>query len=71
MNEFLEIFTEKTNYLNKRDIIRLRDMIENNFKMTFPKSHSLSYSLIGYWGAYYKTHFNLVFEKVFSQEIKY
>lgn len=71
LSEFLGIFTEKINYLSKKDIIKLRDMIENNFKMAFQKSHSISYSRIGYWGAFYKTHFNSVFEKIFSQEINY
>lgn len=71
LSEFFEIFTEKINYLGEKDIIKLRNMIENNHKMTFQKSHSLSYSLIGYWGAFYKTYFNSVFEEIFSQEINY
>lgn len=29
---------------------------------TFQKSHAISYSLVGYWGAYYKTHFIKQFE---------
>lgn len=31
--------------------------------------HSLSYSILGYWGCYYKTHFRKEFEKVFSAEL--
>lgn len=71
LREFDEVFTKKIQYLPQKDIVKLKEMIENNLKMAYIKSHSLSYSLIGYWGAYYKTFFNSEFEKIFNQEANY
>jgi DNA polymerase III subunit alpha len=71
LSQFLDVFNEKIHYLSKKDIIKLNHMIKSNLMMIFPKSHSLSYSLIAYWGGFYKTHFNSIFEEIFSLEINY
>lgn len=70
-NEFNDIFSGRISYLSQDDSVKLKNMIECNFRMTFIKSHSLCYSMIGYWGAFYKTHFNKEFEEIFKQEINY
>jgi len=36
---------------------------------TFSKPHSLSCSILGYWGCFYKTHFRKEFEMAFSKEL--
>lgn len=70
-NQFIDNFSDRISYLGQDDGDKLKSMIECNFRMTFIKSHSLSYSIIGYWGAFYKTHFNNEFEEIFNQEINY
>ena len=49
--------------LNNIEIQLLTQMMIQEGPKTFQKSHSLSYSMVGYWGAYYKTHFRSVFDK--------
>ena len=61
----------KYSSLNEIDIISLINLITDMLRLTFPKSHSLSYSIVGYWGAFYKTHFRTQFEKVFNNDIKF
>ena len=53
--------------LNEADICILTDMIVKMLLLTFQRTHALSYSIIGYWGAYYKTHFRTHFDKVFNE----
>ena len=48
------------------EIEQLNQMIVSNLAYAFPKSHSLSYSIIAYWSAYYKTHFPRKFESVYG-----
>ncbi len=48
--------------LTSSEIELLATMMLKDGSRTFMKSHSLSYSMIGYWGAYYKTHFGKEFE---------
>jgi DNA polymerase III alpha subunit len=55
--------------LNEVEIASLTNLVSGMLRLTFQKSHSLSYSIIGYWGAYYKTHFRNEFEMVFSKDI--
>lgn len=50
------------------EIEQLAQMIVSNLAYAFPKSHSLSYSIIAYWSAYYKTHFAKEFESIFNQK---
>lgn len=69
VDEFKKKFSEgcKLNSsLNSNDLNRLLKTILQFLPFAFNKSHSLCYSIIGYWGAYYKTHFRLEFEKVFN-----
>lgn len=67
MNEFIDEFLKQIEHLSQSDIDKLIVMIKSNFKMTFQKAHSLSYSIIGYWGAFYKTYFNNEFEKYLTK----
>lgn len=55
--------------LNEVDIASLTHMITEMSRLTFQKSHSLSYSIVGYWGAFYKVHFRTHFDKAFSNDI--
>jgi len=48
--------------LTSSEIELLATMMLKDGAQTFMKSHSLSYSMIGYWGAYYKTHFRELFD---------
>lgn len=57
--------------LNDDDISSLIDLITKMLRFTFQKTHSLSYSIIGYWGAYYKTHFRTHFDRIFNKDLKF
>ena len=66
---FMDYFYDKVKekrILSDNDIGKLNLMIFNYIKSIFPKSHSLCYSIIGYWGAYYKANFRKEFEEVFK-----
>lgn len=52
--------------LNGKEIERLTDMTLKSVLYSFCKSHSISYTTIGYWGAYYKTHFKILFDECFD-----
>lgn len=67
--EFRTVFTNGCathSSLDKIEIDFLTNMVVVMLRFTFQKSHSLSYSLIGYWGAYYKSHFRKQFNKIFN-----
>jgi len=53
------------------EIAILADLVTRMQPRTFQKAHSLSYSMVSYWGAYYKAHFRSVFDKVFSEEVNF
>ena len=55
--------------LNEDEIATLSNLVKERAGSTFPKSHSLCYAIIGYWGAYYKTHFRSQFDKAFCKEL--
>lgn len=57
--------------LNEVEIEALTKLITGMSRLTFQKAHSLSYSIIGYWGAYYKVHFRNHFDKAFSNDINF
>lgn len=48
--------------LNSGDLQLLTNMMEEMLPLLFMKSHVLSYAMIGYWFAYYKVHFNIIFK---------
>ena len=54
--------------LNEFEIESLTWLVSEMLNLLFQKSHSISYTQIGYWGAYYKTHFRAHFEKAFNPE---
>ncbi len=51
------------------DVLLITNMIEKMLPYIFLKSHSFSYAIIGYWGAYYKTYFREQFDEVFKNKI--
>ena len=60
VNEFyLEFFDgcNKCSTLTDSEITELMELIKNNIKFLFLKSHALSYSTVSYWGAFYKVNF--------------
>lgn len=62
--ELNQIFAQsKPNSIN--ELLNIKLMLHP----TFSKPHSLSCSILGYWGCYYKTHFREEFEMVFSKEL--
>ncbi len=72
--QFTEFFLKKcseNSTLNDNDVKELLRLIQENGQHCFLKAHSLCYSTIGYWGAYYKTHFEWVFNKAFRNETPY
>lgn len=59
-----QIFAQsKPNSIN--DLLNIKLMLHP----TFSKPHTLSYSTLGYWGCFYKTHFRKEFEMAFSKEL--
>lgn len=72
LNEFCLLFYSramKFDFLREAEIASLVDLIKEMLPICFQKSHSLCYSIIGYWGAFYKTHFREHFDKAFNSEI--
>jgi len=57
--------------LNENEIESLTNIVTGMLRLTFQKAHSLSYSIIGYWGAYYKVHFRTQFDKAFSDSVRF
>ena len=57
------------NVLKEAEVAPLVEFIKEMLPICFQKSHSLCYSIIGYWGAYYKTHFREHFDKAFNTEV--
>jgi len=66
-NYFIEA-CEKNSTLKQIEISRLINIISDILYMTFLKAHSLSYSIVGYWGAYYKTYFKKEFDNAFNSD---
>ena len=65
INNFKQLFLagcESTSVLIPEEAEQLADLLLTDGPYTFQKSHAISYSTIGYWGAYYKTHFGKEFE---------
>jgi DNA polymerase-3 subunit alpha len=56
--------------LNNKEILQLENMVLTKIPMAFNKSHSLCYTTISYWCAYYKVHFENEFDIVFSKQNK-
>ena len=72
LNAFISIFNKgckKNSTLNDIEITSLNNLIINMINYTFQKTHSLSYAIIGYWCAYYKTYFKAEFDKAYSSNI--
>ena len=72
INAFIPIFNKgckKHSTLNDIEMASLTNLIVNMINYTFPKTHSLSYSIIAYWCAYYKTYFKAEFDKAYSSNI--
>jgi DNA polymerase-3 subunit alpha len=55
--------------LTSSEIELLATMMLKDGSQTFMKSHSLSYSMVGYWGAYYKTHFRELFDSSLTKSM--
>lgn len=66
IEEFIDGCYKYSN-LNGNDINVLATIILMDAKMAFIKSHSLSYAIVAYWGAYYKTYYRSEFDDVFSK----
>lgn len=67
---FKDHFKEKAKFvkvLPDDEIEQILKTIIDTYMNTLPKGHILSYSIITYWGAYYKTHFNKVFSNIFKE----
>jgi len=52
--------------LSNVEIEHLSQTLVYGIQYAFNKSHSMSYAMISFWGAYYKTHFRPIFNKVFG-----
>lgn len=71
---FSSVFADgcrKHSTLTEIEIASLTNMITGGLRLTFQKSHSLSYSTVAYWGAYYKTYFKEHFDRAFNDEHKF
>ena len=72
--DFCSVFANgcrKNSSLNEVEIESLTNLITEMICFTFQKAHTLSYSIIGYWGAYYKFYFRTHFDKAFSNTHKF
>ena len=58
--EFIE-GVKKTGIVTEEKGREIWDMIRKSERYSFNKSHSISYGLAGYWSAYLKSHFPLLF----------
>ena len=56
--------------LHEQDIQKLWNLINSSFKVLFLKAHSISYSTVAYWGAYYKRYFRKTFDEAFKNYLK-
>lgn len=68
-NNFSEVFKKgcKVNSsLDDFEVSELTRLVLEKSKSTFPKSHGLSYAIMGYWCAYYKVYFRKEFDMAFS-----
>lgn len=66
INNFKQLFfngCKSFSALNPKETELLANMLLTDCPFTFQKSHAISYSMVAYWGAYYKTHFGKEFEK--------
>ncbi|MCF8460258.1 MAG: hypothetical protein K9G46_06010 [Flavobacteriales bacterium] len=54
--------------LSKTEISAFTNMVTDMFPLTYHKAHSLCYTILAYWGAYYKTHFRTEFDNVFKRD---
>lgn len=73
IQEFKEKFAvgcKLNSSLNNDDLNTLIDTILFFMPKAFLKSHALSYTIIGYWGAFYKAHFRSKFEAAFGMPEK-
>ena len=57
---------KKNSKLTDIEILEFTDLIISSSQTAFVKSHSLCYSMIAYWGIYYKTHFKNEFDEIFE-----
>lgn len=60
----------KNSSLSSAEINQLETMIIEKVPMAFNKSHSLCYTTISYWCAYYKVNFEKEFDSVFTSQNK-
>lgn len=66
---FIDNFKEKaksSKVLSEDEVEQILDKIISSHKSALPKGHIYSYTIISYWGAYYKTYFEDVFRNIFS-----
>lgn len=54
---------KENSVLTELEISKLATLILDTARFTFQKSHSISHAIIGYWAAYYKTHFPEIFDR--------
>lgn len=62
---FTNLCLQKGN-LYSLDSPKLLVMFLESLPLLFPKSHSICYATVAYWGAFYKTHFRKEFDKAFQ-----
>jgi DNA polymerase-3 subunit alpha len=72
--EFRSVFANgcrENSSLFEDEIVSLSNIVTSMLPLSFLKAHSLSYSIISYWGAYYKFYFRTHFDKAFSYDIQF
>jgi len=57
--------------LKEDEITSLTNLVTDSLPMAFQKAHSLPYSIIGYWGCYYKLYFRKQFDHAFKSNNKF
>jgi DNA polymerase-3 subunit alpha len=72
INEFTQKFILGCKFnsnLTNPEILNLEKTLREYAPITFNKSHAICYSIVGFWGAYYKTHYKEVFYSIFNNPI--
>lgn len=67
---FKDTFKEKAifaNVLSENEVEQILEIIIATYFNALPKGHIFSYTIISYWGAYYKTYFSEIFSNVFQE----
>lgn len=74
LKKFGDVFAKgcrNNSSLSANEIESLTQVVSSMIRATFQKAHSFSYSVLAYWGGYYKTYFRKHFDLAFDDIIEF